>query len=759
MPSKNLIKQPEIDNDGNSKLSTNFTGKCKIYKYYTINGQQLISNPIELYSNNTNEPFKVTTETDGNIQIGYGDNYVFYTENGDIFDNTITLNYEFIYKNPVLPYLVTYKPLNLKTPTYNPPTTDNFINPVIKVSNEYPPHSSNYTNIHKISLNSDTNSPSYDAGITSNKQFRDSTDIKYFVQFQVGNVDKEILIGMTDKFFTATDSSPNTRGYYDFFNNDNRLNPGSLFMKFTSSELTVFVQNKNWVWPNNFDEISSFEYKQNDIFIIWVINNNANVYRIYKDTDDNYVLKILHSSSTLQTTYTPLGGQSIDVNPYFECNLTGKEQINWLYINDTCPYAQTFNRFKHSIFNDIQNRQYLQIGQSIYGEVDGDKSGNSISLSSDGKIVAISARENDGIDENGNIITNSGHVRVYKYKNNIWEQLGQDIDGEAQDDKSGNSVSLSSDGKIVAIGTQDGNDNRSGHVRVYEYNGSSWIQLGRDINGDDANDWSGISVSLSSDGKTVAIGAHGSDGSNNDDATSNVGEFKVYNYNESSWIQLGDTIYGEGRIDYFGSSVSLSSNSKYIACGAFFNDNNSTDSGHVKIYSWNNTNNNWEQLGSTIEGTNGERLGIPISLAHSDGSDIRVAIGSQYHDGNSTNSGCVKVYRLGGIRNDWYQLGQDMYGEGSNDKLPSSLSLSLDGHTLIISSRNNNVNTGHVRIYKWNETLWEQIFEIDGENTLDYFGTYVSISDNGDTIAISATHVDNDESTDVGQVKVYKLKV
>jgi len=93
-------------------------------------------------------------------------------------------------------------------------------------------------------------------------------------------------------------------------------------------------------------------------------------------------------------------------------------------------------------------------------------SGYSVSLSSDGTIVAIGATNND---DNG---SNSGHVRVYKYENNSWTQRGTDIDGEASGDNSGHSVSLSSDGTIVAIGAiyNDGvNGSDSGHVRVYQY--------------------------------------------------------------------------------------------------------------------------------------------------------------------------------------------------------------------------------------------------------------------------------------------------
>ena len=53
----------------------------------------------------------------------------------------------------------------------------------------------------------------------------------------------------------------------------------------------------------------------------------------------------------------------------------------------------------------------------------------------------------------------SGHVRIYKNVNNIWTQVGGDIDGEAAGDLSGYQVSLSSDGSVVAIGApwNDGN--------------------------------------------------------------------------------------------------------------------------------------------------------------------------------------------------------------------------------------------------------------------------------------------------------------
>ena len=69
---------------------------------------------------------------------------------------------------------------------------------------------------------------------------------------------------------------------------------------------------------------------------------------------------------------------------------------------------------------------------------------------------------------------------------------------------------MNSDGDRVAIGAtgNDGNGSYSGHVRVYEYSGGSWSQLGSDIDGEDAGDYSGR-VSMNSDGDRVAIGASG----------------------------------------------------------------------------------------------------------------------------------------------------------------------------------------------------------------------------------------------------------
>ena len=199
-----------------------------------------------------------------------------------------------------------------------------------------------------------------------------------------------------------------------------------------------------------------------------------------------------------------LSGQVFGNRIYMEYDYQGMlDSIDAL--NSVISSAQAAVSPAVSLFDML----YFQKGADLDGEASDDRSGDSVSLSSDGTIVAIGAMHNDGV--NGDY---SGHVRVFAWDDDTssWEQLGDDIDGEASYDRSGDSVSLSSDGTIVAIGANnnDGNGLKSGHVRVFAWDDdtSSWEQLGDDIAGEASDDFSGeSSVSLSSDGTIVAIGA------------------------------------------------------------------------------------------------------------------------------------------------------------------------------------------------------------------------------------------------------------
>jgi len=229
---------------------------------------------------------------------------------------------------------------------------------------------------------------------------------------------------------------------------------------------------------------------------------------------------------------------------------------------------------------------WTQVGADIDGAstgMDGDESGWSVSLSSDGSRVAIGATENDYSE------TGPGHVRVYDLTGGAWVQVGGDINGEAVDDRSGNSVSLSSDGSRVAIGAylNDGAGDNAGHVRVYDLTGGAWVQVGADIDGEDADDESGWSVSLSSDGSRVAIGATDNAGTGLTSSTDDMGHVRVYHLTGGAWVQVGADIDGEAADDESGHSVSLSSDGSRVAIGAMEVTRipgADDGAGHVRVY-------------------------------------------------------------------------------------------------------------------------------------------------------------------------------
>ncbi len=283
------------------------------------------------------------------------------------------------------------------------------------------------------------------------------------------------------------------------------------------------------------------------------------------------------------------------------------------------------------IFENIGG-SWIQIGQDIDGENEFDLAGRSVSLSSNGTIIAV------GSPGNSNSEISSGHVRIFENIGGSWTQIGQSIDGEDELDNSGRSVSLSYDGSIVAIGT--GLNGSSGHVRVYENINDTWLQIGQDIDGEEAGDFSGESISLSGDGTIVAVGAP-----ENSANGPNSGHVRIYENINGMWLQIGQDIDGEEAVDRSGTSVSLSSDGSIIAIGASSNSANGFSSGHVRLYE--NINNTWVQIGQDIDGENKlDELGISVSLS-SDG--FILATGAIGNDINGNNAGVVRVFDLSGI--------------------------------------------------------------------------------------------------------------
>ena len=113
-------------------------------------------------------------------------------------------------------------------------------------------------------------------------------------------------------------------------------------------------------------------------------------------------------------------------------------------------------------------------GGDIFGKAANDFFGSSVSISSDGLTVATGA-----IGQYGTGMT--GYANVFKFISGNWVKQGGDLKGEAIEDQCGWSVSLSSDGSKVAIGAQrnDASGINAGHARVFYscYHTSSNIKL------------------------------------------------------------------------------------------------------------------------------------------------------------------------------------------------------------------------------------------------------------------------------------------
>ena len=373
----------------------------------------------------------------------------------------------------------------------------------------------------------------------------------------------------------------------------------------------------------------------------------------------------------------------------------------------------------HARVYQYANSTWSQLGSDIDGEAPYDHFGQSVSLSSDGTILAVGAYGNSGSG------LKAGHVRVYEYSGGSWSQLGSDIEDGTYKDNSGWSVALSSDGSIVAIGAPGGISSYAGRVRIFEYSGGSWSQLGSDIDGEAADDNSGYSVSLSSDGSIVAIGARYNDGT-----ASGAGHVRVYEYSGSSWSQLGSDIDGEAAGDNSGYSVSLSSDGSIVAIGAIYNDGTGTSAGHVRVYEWNGS--SWSQLGSDIDGeVVSDNLGHSVSIS-SDGTIV--AIGAIGNDGTASGAGHVRVYQY--VNSTWTQIGSDIDGETANDNSGYSVSFSSDGSIVAIGAIYNDGN-GHVRVLEktGGETMTLKIaLDVSGgtvsmlSNTMDISSGVVDIS-------------------------------
>ena len=230
-----------------------------------------------------------------------------------------------------------------------------------------------------------------------------------------------------------------------------------------------------------------------------------------------------------------------------------------------------------------------------------------IDLSSDGTILAISAPFNDG----GGI--DAGHVRVFEFDGNDWVQQGNAMEGE-EFSNTGYRVSLNNDGTRVTVGSQyidTANGFQTGKVGVFEYDGNDWVQLGNDILGEADYDRFGIDSVLNGDGNIVAISAPYNDG----DGGNNRGSIRVFQFDGNDWVQIGQDI--DGDVDNSaGYNVSINGDGTVISFGQYnyIPSGYPYVRGISRIYKYSGS--EWLQRGIGIEGIfNGSHEGWTTNLS------------------------------------------------------------------------------------------------------------------------------------------------
>jgi len=315
---------------------------------------------------------------------------------------------------------------------------------------------------------------------------------------------------------------------------------------------------------------------------------------------------------------------------------------------------------------------WVQIGNDISGNV-GEEFGWSVSLSKDGNILAVGIRLFSLKDSRY-----EGKVSIYYFNGTDWQQLGNSIEGENNEDEYGYSVSLSDNGEIVGIGTI------SGTPTVYEFINSNWTIKGSNL------DNIGLSVSLSGNGKIFVIG--------NSDYNNNKGLVKIYNYVETEWVQLGNELQGVNENDNFGYSVSISTNGNYIVIGA--KGTSDQIMGYFKVFKYNNINKSWDQHGPIVYG-NYNYFGYSVSISD-DGK--RVGVGAPYDDTNGSKSGRAFIYNYEG--NNWNNSAI-FDGKDTSDENGYTVSLSDNGMIFAFGAPFSGVNfnrSGQVRVFQLKES-------------------------------------------------------
>jgi hypothetical protein len=391
--------------------------------------------------------------------------------------------------------------------------------------------------------------------------------------------------------------------------------------------------------------------------------------------------------------------------------------------------------------------QYALQGDIIAdaGGLTNDRFGGNSAINASGDFIVISSIQHN---------SNTGKIQVYQFVTGSWVQVGSDVIGDSTGDFFGSSVAINADGSIIAVGAPQaaGSGTGRGFARVYENIAGTWTQLGSDFTGQADFDNVGSAVDLSADGTKVAIGASG--------VSTAKGEVKVYEYGGASWSQLGSTMSGVVNGDRFGDSVNFNADGTFLAIGIPFSDANGTasgtNSGQVRVYEYTS---NWSQI--FVDAIVGQNFALGTKVALSDDGSVLVAGAPQTSD-PANGSGFARIYKYNGTTNT-YVFNASVVGESNSDRFGSSVALSDDGNFLAVGAPFNDSNgTSSGKAYLYENTsgnTWSAVSGIfnNSNAAADLAGVSVSLSDNGAFFSIGAFNATNpiNSNTNAGIARVF----
>ncbi|KOS04849.1 hypothetical protein AM493_01415 [Flavobacterium akiainvivens] len=360
----------------------------------------------------------------------------------------------------------------------------------------------------------------------------------------------------------------------------------------------------------------------------------------------------------------------------------------------------------------MQAQEWNQLGETFQYE---GQPVSTTAMSGDGNVVAVSP----SFSVNSGVTT--GLTKVYQYNNNEWVQLGTDIQfgdiniGATYGDNADLTISLSDDGQTVAIGAplSDANGNNSGKVGVFNYNGTAWVQVGEDIVGDESTGLGG-SLALTADGTKLVTGADA-----NYTGAAFSGQVKVYELNGTAWQQVGQTVISansEGTS--FGFDVDINDAGTTIVATYY-------DGGVARIY----------QLDGAVWIQTALIDDVPVGYVSFNAAGNRVALGS--FTANSPTgtffAGRATVYEnQDGI---WTQLGNALYGTAMF-QLYARVRLNAAGDVLAVGSEGISSQVGKAEIYKFIDEEWYQTGTIADTTNGTFYGSSVALSNDGEKIMV-----------------------